>query len=87
MEIVLIACIFTMNGADEAALQLKGNGGNGFLISSIVGPLFFGSIQDPHTLHLLEQVGWWGHIIMVYTFMNYLPYSKHLHIFMAFPNT
>jgi heterodisulfide reductase subunit C len=87
MEIVLIACIFTMNGADEAALQLKGNGGNGFLISSIVGPLLFGSIQDPHTLHLLEQVGWWGHIIMVYTFMNYLPYSKHLHIFMAFPNT
>jgi heterodisulfide reductase subunit C len=87
MELVLIACIFTMNGADEAALQLKGNGGNGFLISSVVGPLFFGSIQDPHTLHLLEQVGWWGHIIMVYTFMNYLPYSKHLHIFMAFPNT
>jgi heterodisulfide reductase subunit C len=35
----------------------------------------------------LEQIGWWGHIAMVYTFMNYLPYSKHLHIFMAFPNT
>lgn len=87
MEIVLIACIFTMNGADEAALQLKSKFGHGFLISSFVGPLFFGSIQDLHTLHLLEQVGWWGHIIMVYTFMNYLPYSKHLHIFMAFPNT
>lgn len=38
------------------------------------------------TLHLLERIGWWGHIIMVFSFMNYLPFSKHLHIFWAFPN-
>lgn len=87
MEIVLIACIFTMNGADEAALNLHSNLSNDFLISKYLGPLLFGGIENINTLHILEQVGWWGHIIMVFAFMNYLPYSKHLHIFFAFPNT
>lgn len=85
MEIVLIAFIFTMNGADEV-LQSYAGKSNAFAISSWLGPILFDG-QSEHTLHLLEQIGWWGHIIMVYTFMNYLPYSKHLHIFMAFPNT
>jgi heterodisulfide reductase subunit C len=71
-ELILISFIFTMNGADA--------------MSSWLGPILFEG-KSTHTLHVLEQIGWWGHIIMVYTFMNYLPYSKHLHIFMAFPNT
>lgn len=87
IELILITFIFMMNGADEAALNFKSNQSNGFLISSFLGPLFFGAINDLHTLHVLEQIGWWGHIIVVFSFMNYLPYSKHLHIFMAFPNT
>jgi len=86
MEIVLISFIFTMNGADEV-LRQQANATNGFAISSWLGPILFGHIQNAHSLHLLEQIGWWGHIIMVFGFMNYLPYSKHLHIFMAFPNT
>ncbi|MEY3084698.1 MAG: hypothetical protein RL037_878 [Bacteroidota bacterium] len=82
MEIVLIVCIFTMNGADEAMQEES----YGFLISSFVGATVFnGMPQD--TLHVLESVGWWGHFLMVLTFMNYLPYSKHFHIFLAFPNT
>ena len=85
-ELILISFIFTMNGADEV-LRQQVNQTNGFAISSWFGPLLFGGITDTHTLHVLEQIGWWGHILMVYTFMNYLPYSKHLHIFMAFPNT
>lgn len=85
MEIILIAFIFTMNGADEV-LQFYAGNTNGFAISSWLGPILFEGTSN-HTLHILEQIGWWGHIIMVYTFMNYLPYSKHLHIFMAFPNT
>jgi hypothetical protein len=32
-------------------------------------------------------MGWWGHILVVFGFLNYLPYSKHFHIIMAFPNT
>ncbi len=87
MEIILIFFIFTMNGADEAAKNLQSNESYGFAISQYVGPLFFGGIDSLETLHLLEQVGWWGHLIMVFSFMNYLPYSKHFHIFLAFPNT
>ena len=82
MEIVLILCIFTMNGADEAMQKES----YGFLISSFVGANIFKGMNHD-TLHLLENIGWWGHFIMVLTFMNYLPYSKHFHIFLAFPNT
>ena len=84
-ELILIGFIFTMNGADEVLQSYAGNS-NGFAISSWLGPILFDGTSN-HTLHILVQIGWWGHIIMVYTFMNYLPYSKHLHIFMAFPNT
>lgn len=84
-ELILISFIFTMNGADEVLQSYTGHS-NGFAISAWLGPILFGG-KGTHTLEILEQIGWWGHIIMVYTFMNYLPYSKHLHIFMAFPNT
>jgi heterodisulfide reductase subunit C len=36
---------------------------------------------------VIEQIGWWGHLTMVMLFLNYLPYSKHFHILLAFPNT
>ena len=87
MEIVLVTCIFTMNGADEAAQLQQGNAGYGFAISSFVGPLFLNLTDNLETLHTLEMIGWWGHILMVFAFLNYLPYSKHFHILLAFPNT
>jgi heterodisulfide reductase subunit C len=87
MEVVLIGFIFTMNGADEASKVLQSNESYGFAISQFIGPLIFGKVNSIETLHVFEQVGWWGHVIMVFTFMNYLPYSKHFHIFLAFPNT
>jgi len=86
MELILVLCIFTMNGADEM-IHVKETGESyGFAVSSFIGPLFFDGF-DIHTLHILEKIGWWGHIIMVFTFLNYLPYSKHFHILLAFPNT
>lgn len=87
MEIILVTFIFTMNGADEVRQILETGSGYGFAVSSFVGPLLFGGIEDIHTLHTLEQIGWWGHLVMVLAFLNYLPYSKHLHILLAFPNT
>lgn len=87
MEIVLVTCIFTMNGADEQARIVVNGQGYGFAVSSFVGPLLFSGFTDIHTLHIFEQIGWWGHILMVFAFLNYLPYSKHLHILLAFPNT
>lgn len=90
-EIVLICFIFMMNGADEVLYSqgkshLEGEGSLGFSISSLIGPAIFGSVSE-HGLHLIERIGWWGHIAMVFGFLNYLPYSKHFHIVLAFPNT
>ena len=86
MEIVLVSCIFTMNGADEVAHISQGHASYNFAISSWLGPLLFDGLSL-HSLHSLEQIGWWGHFAMVLAFLNYLPYSKHFHILLAFPNT
>lgn len=93
MEVILVFCIFTMNGADEALYRMGeshasnlGDGTFGFTISSLLGEHVFGGMSVD-SLHTLERVGWWGHIFMVFAFLNYLPYSKHFHILLAFPNT
>lgn len=93
MEIILVSCIFTMNGADEVLYQRgqshAANLGDvtfGFTISQTIGPAIFGGLSDG-ALHILERIGWWGHLVMVIAFLNYLPFSKHLHILFAFPNT
>ena len=62
------------------------DGSLGLTFSSWFGPLLFGNLSEG-SLHLIERIGWWGHIVMVFSFLNYLPYSKHLHILLAFPNT
>ena len=86
MELILVTCIFTMNGADEMIHRTETGESYGFAISSFIGPLFFDGFSV-EALHTIERIGWWGHIIMVFSFLNYLPYSKHLHILLAFPNT
>jgi ferredoxin len=45
-----------------------------------------GSLSD-QTLIVIERVSWWLHIVGIFAFLNYLPYSKHLHIVLAFPNS
>lgn len=91
MEIILVCCIFTMNGTDEVLYNMgkshfEGQGSFGFTVSQHLGPALFGNLSEG-TLHLLERVGWWGHFMMVMVFLNYLYFSKHLHIIFAFPNT
>lgn len=82
LELTLITFIFMMNGADAALHP----GEYGFVVSGfLTAPLLSG--LSPATLEVLEKIGWWGHIITVFAFLNYLPYSKHLHIMLAFPNT
>jgi ferredoxin len=75
-EIILMGLFLTMNAADTETH---------FIISSSLQPLFSGINAD--TLFIIEHTAWWLHIIGIYIFMNYLPYSKHLHIILAFPNT
>lgn len=87
-ELLLVTGIFTMNGADFLLQKIDPSHypdtGN-IAISSLVGPILFSGF-DPESLMLLERVGWWLHFIVVLGFIVYLPYSKHLHIFLAFPN-
>jgi heterodisulfide reductase subunit C len=86
-ELLLIIFIFMMNGADEVDKIWRSNVGYGFAVSQYLGPLIFGQINNTDLLHVFSSIGWWGHLVMVFVFLNYLPYSKHLHILFAFPNT
>lgn len=81
IELVLMFALLLL-GAVEA--NIEGNGVEGWIVSSQLAPLFAGMEQD--TLLLIERAAWWFHILGILAFLNYLPYSKHFHIIMAFPN-
>lgn len=87
-EIVLMSLFLLMNASDKA-LQLKGAEHyfqtSDFWVSGIITPLF--QNMDVSSLIIVERTAWWLHIAGIFIFLNYLPYSKHLHIVLAFPNT
>lgn len=80
IEVVLMGAFLLMNIA-EANMTEHG----GYLISRPLGFLLNGVSEGG--LLIIERVAWWGHIVGILAFLNYLPYSKHFHILMAFPNT
>ena len=80
-EVVLMILFITMNATDLKFQEM--NSGN--LISGYVASFFNGFSSE--SLHLIERACWWAHIIGILIFMNYLYFSKHLHILLAFPNT
>lgn len=88
-EIILIVGIFCMNGGDKV-LQTRGlehyHTTGAFAVSSWLGPILFGNLGDS-ALIAIERFGWWLHFATVMGFLCYLPWSKHLHILLAFPNT
>lgn len=80
-EMILMSLFIIMNATDIPFQE----GGIGNPISQFVAPLFNG--VSPETVHVIEQASWWIHIVGILIFLNYLYYSKHLHILLAFPNT
>lgn len=86
-EVVLMTLFLVMNGADHA-LQEMGAAhyaqAGSFPVSSYLLPWFSGMSEG--SLILIERGAWWLHIIGILIFLNYLYYSKHLHILLAFPN-
>jgi heterodisulfide reductase subunit C len=87
-EIVLMFAILKMNAADQV-LQARG-----VEHYTATGKLFFSNFFVPifenfstPFLIFTERAAWWFHIIGILGFTVYITYSKHLHIFMAFPNT
>ncbi|MDO6472200.1 (Fe-S)-binding protein [Maribacter sp. 1_MG-2023] len=88
IELVLMVLFLTMNGADYQLQQMGAEhyaAAGSFPISSFIAPMFEG--MSISTLVLIERTAWWVHIAGILFFLNYLYYSKHLHILLAFPNT
>lgn len=80
-EVVLMTLFLVMNATDLEFQTL--NTGN--IVSQYITPWFSGLSEN--VLHMIERGAWWIHIIGILIFLNYLYFSKHLHILLAFPNT
>lgn len=89
-EIALMSAFLLMNAAD-VTLQNMGVDhyvkAGAYPVSAHIAALFNFASSSPTTLIAIERICWWFHIIGILAFLNYLPYSKHLHILLAFPNT
>jgi ferredoxin len=88
-EIVLMTLFLTLNASDTL-LQTRGVEHNAahptgnFIFSQYLQPIL--STMSDSELTTIERSCWWLHIVGIFAFLNYLPYSKHLHIILAFPN-
>jgi heterodisulfide reductase subunit C len=80
-EMILMSLFLIMNGADVDFQNLNSGNPISQFIASWLGAL------DLSLLHKIERISWWLHIAGIFLFLNYLYYSKHLHILLAFPNT
>ena len=88
IELVLMTLFLTMNAADLQLQQLQAPHyveAGSYPISKFIAPLFSG--MGEASLIMVERSAWWLHILGILFFLNYLYYSKHLHILLAFPNT
>ncbi len=88
-EVVLMSLFLILNASDTL-LQTRGvehyaaHPTGNFIISQYIQPVLNGMSNS--SLELVERGSWWLHIVGIFAFLNYLPYSKHLHIVLAFPN-
>jgi heterodisulfide reductase subunit C len=80
-EMVLMSLFIIMNATDTVFQEA----GIGNVVSQFVAPFF--ESYSAETIHTIERTAWWIHITGILVFLNYLFYSKHLHILLAFPNT
>lgn len=88
-EIALIISIITMNGAYQQLQLVLPNeypDGGKYFISALLTQDSFAGLSTA-SLQYIERFFWWAHYLIVLGFVVYLPYSKHLHIFLAFPNS
>jgi len=96
-EIVLMTAFLTMNAADSVLMQFSAvvslpeglehytnaAAKDGFIVSQWITGLL---PDNPYHLAMIERASWWFHIVGIFIFLNYIPFSKHFHILMAFPN-
>lgn len=88
VEIILMCALLIMNAADYNLQELGAHHYpqvGKFAVSQFIAPLLSGIGEGG--LIFIERLMWWLHWIGILAFLNYVPYSKHFHIMMAFPNT
>ncbi len=86
-EILLMSAFLLMDAADYRLQQMGAEHyikAGAFPVSGLIAPLLSGMSES--SLIMLERSMWWFHIVGILGFLNYLPYSKHFHIILAFPN-
>ena len=86
-EILLMSAFLLMNAADAKLQAMNAShyvSAGAFPVSSLLQSLLPSTASS---LIMVERVCWWFHIVGIFAFLNYLPYSKHFHILFAFPNT
>lgn len=89
-EVILMSLFLLMNASDLHLQQVPGGFSHfikagSFPVSQFIAPVFDGMSNE--MVMVLSELFWWLHIVGILIFMNYLYYSKHLHIILAFPNT
>lgn len=98
VESMLMLAVLTMNAADSILFALPDENVLAAGLAHYTGIQFDGWFwfsgyltgllpNDPNALHMIERACWWFHIVGIFGFLIYIPYSKHFHIFLAFPNT
>lgn len=89
-EVILMTLFLLMNASDLHLQNVPGGFSHfvkagAFPVSQFIEPIFNGVSNE--LVMLLSEIFWWLHIVGILVFMNYLYFSKHLHILLAFPNT
>jgi ferredoxin len=84
IEVALMSMLLIMNIADQELMEREGKHVYSFLVTGMFAGVF--DTMSTPALSVVERLCWWGHILGIFAFLNYLPYSKHFHIILAFPN-
>ncbi len=81
---IILFLMLSLTGMNVFYLNLGIETVGVYPVSKFIAPLF--SNLDHSTTHLLYEISWWSHILLIFIFANILPYSKHFHVFMSVPN-
>jgi Fe-S oxidoreductase len=83
--LLLMISLLAMNTGYAGNIILTGEDMAGsYPVSKILAGFFKG--MSPEGFRLMFDISWWTHILTIFVFANYLPYSKHFHVFMSVPN-
>lgn len=82
---IIFLLMVSLLGLNIGYISIHPTGYNGiYPVSEMIVSLL--GIESGHGMHIFHDVNWWSHILLIFFFANYLPYSKHFHVFMSVPN-